>query len=57
MSPPPPFSLDVFGFTQVLAQLALTLCIHPIVKNSQDSDNAMLIAGSVAAAGGLVFGR
>lgn len=47
----------VVDFTQVLAQLALTLCIHPIVKSSQDSDNSMLIVGSVAAAVGLVFGR
>ncbi len=41
----------------VLAQLALTLCIHPIVEHSQDRDAAVLLAGALAAAIGVVFGK
>lgn len=41
----------------VLAQLALTLCVHPIVKHSRDGDGAVLLAGAVAAAIGVVFGK
>lgn len=41
----------------VLAQLALTLCIHPIVEHSQDGDAVVLLAGAVAAAIGAVFGK
>ncbi|CAM9530599.1 unnamed protein product [Ascophyllum nodosum] len=39
----------------VLAQLALTLCIHPIVQHTQNSDSAVILAGSVVAAAGLMF--
>eukprot|EP00903_Cladosiphon_okamuranus_P005670 g5633.t1 len=39
----------------VLAQLALTLCVHPIVKHSRDGDGAVLLAGAVAGAIGVVF--
>lgn len=45
-----------FLFT-VLAQLALSLCVHPIVKNSRDGDSSVLLAGAVAAAIGVAFGK
>ncbi|CBN74556.1 conserved unknown protein [Ectocarpus siliculosus] len=40
----------------VLAQLALTLCVHPIVKHSEDGDASVLLAGAIAAAVGVAFG-
>ncbi|CAN0348277.1 unnamed protein product [Ectocarpus sp. 12 AP-2014] len=40
----------------VLAQLALTLCVHPIVKHSEDGDASVLLAGALAAAVGVAFG-
>ncbi|CAM9864902.1 unnamed protein product [Scytosiphon promiscuus] len=39
----------------VLAQLALTLCVHPIVEHSKDGDSAVLLAGAIAAAAGALF--
>eukprot|EP00904_Undaria_pinnatifida_P013853 jgi/Undpi1/9599/HiC_scaffold_27.g12055.m1 len=39
----------------VLAQLALTLCVHPIVNNSKDGDASVLLAGATGASIGLVF--
>ncbi|CAM9311467.1 unnamed protein product [Pylaiella littoralis] len=39
----------------VLAQLALTLCIHPIVEHSQNGDSSILLAGAMATAIGVVF--
>lgn len=53
-----PLSLSPFiSPPSVLAQLALTLCIHPIVKNSRDGDASVLLAGAVATAIGVVFGK
>ncbi|CAM9446239.1 unnamed protein product [Ectocarpus sp. 4 AP-2014] len=40
----------------VLAQLALTLCVHPIVKHSEDGDASVLLTGALAAAVGVAFG-
>lgn len=44
------------SFPSVLAQLALTLCVHPIIKHSDDGDASVLLAGAVAAAVGVAFG-
>lgn len=41
----------------MLAQLALTLCIHPIVKHAKDSDASIMAAGAAAAAVGILFGE
>ena len=52
-------SLAVYGlsFYPVLAQLALTLCVHPIVEHSRDGNGSVLLAGAVAAAIGVIFGE
>ena len=49
--------LPLVSLCPVLAQLALTLCIHPIVKHSADGDASVLLAGAAAAAIGVVFGK
>ncbi|CAM9605888.1 unnamed protein product [Discosporangium mesarthrocarpum] len=41
----------------VLAQLALTLCVHPIVKNATDGDAAIMAVGAAAAGASLFLAR
>ena len=61
LSCPPPIDpnpivlLLCFSWCSVLAQLALTLCVNPIVNNSKDGDASVLFAGAMGASIGLIF--